>query len=267
MAFLRLATSPWDFADVQESQTQFESSQAAQDVVALTLLGMGLPRQPLTGENSGQPDIGKAMTLAGQIVRAGQARATLQGHRIDQPLGTLAGEFMGYELAVRGRQYDSIAAELNTGLLADPVTSGYVESALGFTLDEVRAVRTAGAALLNERFFGARDRVGDAAQAGAGLEGIDVEAFRRDINLMMNECRLFGAVSATDVAARAGIAEATAAAVLDFFSYAKPGDGEANPVERLAQGSRPVPWGCIADGDEYLILNGFLGEDEFASRH
>lgn len=262
LAFLRLATSPWDFTDVQESQTQFENSQAAQDVVALTLLGMGLPRQPLTGKNSGQPDIGKAMSLAGQIVRAAQSRAMLQGHDIDQPLGTLAGEFLGYELAVRGRQYNSVAAELNTGLLGALVTSGYVESSLGFTLEDVRAVRTAGAALLNERFFGARDRVGDAAQSGAGLDGIDVEAFGRDINLMMNECRLFGAVSAPDVAARAGIAEGTAAAVLDCFSFAKPGDGEANPLERFARGSRPVPWGCIADGGEYLILNGFLGEDE-----
>lgn len=262
LAFLRLATSPWDFTNVQESQTQVENSQAAQDVVALTLLGMGLPRKPLTGENSGQPDIGKAMTLAGQIVRSAQARAALQGRLVSQPLGVLAGEFMGYELAVRGRQYDSIATELNTGLLGDPITSGYVQGALGFSLEDVRAVRAAGTALLNDRFFGARDRVGEAATADAGLNGIDVESFRRDINLMMNECRLFGAVSAGDVARCAGIPEVTAAVVLDSFSHARPDEGEPNPVERLARGERPIPWGCIADDGEYLILNGFLGEDE-----
>lgn len=43
LAFIRLATGPWDFTDLRESESQVESSQAAQDVVALTLLGMGLP--------------------------------------------------------------------------------------------------------------------------------------------------------------------------------------------------------------------------------
>jgi len=95
LAFIRLAAGPWDFSDVRESETQIENSQAAQDVIALTLLGMGLPRQPLTGENSGQPDVGNAMGLAADIVRAAQTRAILQGQRVAQPLGALAGEFMG----------------------------------------------------------------------------------------------------------------------------------------------------------------------------
>lgn len=44
LAFIRLAAGPWDFTDIRESDSQVESSQAAQDVVALTLMGMGLPR-------------------------------------------------------------------------------------------------------------------------------------------------------------------------------------------------------------------------------
>src|SRR5664280_2636247 len=56
LAFLRLAVGPWDFSAVRESESQVENSQAAQDVIALTLLGMGLPRRPLTGENKGQPN-------------------------------------------------------------------------------------------------------------------------------------------------------------------------------------------------------------------
>jgi hypothetical protein len=111
LAFLRFAAGPWDFSEVPESESQIETSQAAQDVIALTLLGVGLPRHPLTGENSGQPDLGKALGLAGDIVRASQTRAVVQGRRVDQPLGALAGEFMGYELSVRGRKYASIAKE------------------------------------------------------------------------------------------------------------------------------------------------------------
>lgn len=262
LAFLRCAAGPWDFSEVRESESQLETSQSAQDVIALTFLGVGLPRHPLTGENSGQPDLGKALGLAGDIVRAARTRAVVQGRRVDQPLGALAGEFMGYELSVRGRQYESIAKELNTGLLGDPIVATFMKSALGFTLEDIRAVREASAELLNHRFSGARDRVGEIAQSGAGNDDGDADAFRRDINLMLNECRLFGAVSAVDAAEGAGIEEPTAKAVLEFFSTSRPAEGQANPVVKFARGERPAPWGSIADDGEYLMLNGFLGEDD-----
>ncbi len=262
LAFLRLAAGPWDFADVRESESRVEASQSAQDVVALAFLALGLPRRPLTGENSGQPDIGKAMGYAAGIVTAAQTAALLRGQHLNEPLGYLAGKFLGYELSVRGRQYESIATEINTELLGDATAEAAMTTVLGFTLGEVRAVRTAAVALLNERFFGARDRVGDTVESGVGIDEIDVDAFRHDINLMMNECRLFGAVRVADVAERAQLDEATAEAVLRFFSVSRPIDGEPNPVTRFASGKLPAPWGCIADAGEYLMLNGFLGEDE-----
>ena len=262
LAFLRLAAGPWDFSEIRESESLVENSQTAQDVIALTLLGMGLPRQPLTGENCGQPDIGKAMGLAADIVTAARTRALWQGRRVNQPLGALAGEFMGYELSVRGRQYESIAKELNSGLLGDATVATILDETLGFTLADIRAVREASVDQFNERIFGARDRVGDVVQSGVGIEEMDADSFRRDINLMMNECRLFGAVSAIDAAARADVEESTAKAVLDFFSTSRPAEGAVNPVARYAEGERRVPRGCIADDGQYLILNGFLGEDE-----
>lgn len=262
LAFLRVAVGPWDFSDVRESETRVEGSQAAQDVVALTLLGMGLPRLPLTGKNSGQPDIGKAMRLAADIVVGAQVRGLFEGRQLARPLGALAGEFKAYELSVRGRQYESIATELNTGLLGDTRVAAILAGALKFTLDDVRAMRDAATGLLNERLFGARDRVGDLVQSGAGPGEVEADAFRRDINLMLNECRLFGAMSAADVAERAGLDTAQGTAVLKFFSTGRPGDGSANPVVRFVEGERPAPWGCLADGGEYLVLNGFLGEDE-----
>jgi hypothetical protein len=87
IAFLRFAVGPWGFSEVRESESQFENRQTAQDVRALTLLGMGLPRRQLTGENSGQPDLGKAMGLAAEIVRAANTRALVLGQRVRQPLG------------------------------------------------------------------------------------------------------------------------------------------------------------------------------------
>lgn len=133
---------------------------------------------------------------------------------------------------------------------------------MGFTLNDIRAVRDVSVALLNERFFGARDRIGDVVQSGVSVDEIDADAFRRDVNLMLNECRLFGAVCVADASERAGMDEATTRAVLNFFSTGRPAQGETNPVARFAQGERPTPWGCIADDGEYLVLNGFLGEDE-----
>ncbi|WP_248761451.1 hypothetical protein [Pseudarthrobacter sp. SSS035] len=259
LAFIRLAAGPWDFTDLRESESQIESSQAAQDVVALTLLGMGLPRQPLTGKNSGQPNPAEALGLAANIVTAARTLALFRGQRANQPLGALAGEFMGYELSVRGRQYESIAKEVNTELLGHPAVSSVINSVLGFTLDDIRAVREASTALMNERLFGARDRLGEASKAGPPA---DAESFRHDINLMMNECRLFGAVSPTDVAERSGVAESTARAVLDFFSTSRSAENDVNPVMRFVDGELPTPGGCIADEDEYLLLNGFLSEDE-----
>src|SRR5664280_3086413 len=116
---------------------------------------------------------------------------------------------------------------LNTGLLGDPIVSTVMKSALGFTLEDIRSAREASAALLNHRFFGARDRVGEIVQSGTGTDDINADAFRRDINLMLNECRLFGAVSAVDAAKGAGIEEPTAKAVLAFFSTSRPAIGQA----------------------------------------
>lgn len=262
LTFLRLAVGPWDFTGFKESETVIETSLAAQDVVALAFLGMGLPRTALTGENSGQPDIGAVVKHASEIVRAADARAMIKGMRLQEPLGRLAGQFLAFELSVRGRQYESIAAHLNTELLADPVVQTVLGDVLGFTLGKVREVRAASVALFNERFFSARDRVGEAARSGKRVDAIDRESFLADINLMMNECRLFGSVTSADVAARTGIDVLEVAAILDFFSAKRPEPDEPNPVAKFVEGRRPLPWGSIADEDAYLILPGFLGEDE-----
>lgn len=127
LAFLRFAAAPRDFSEVRESESRVETSQAARDVIALTLLGMGLPRQPLTGENSGQPDAKKALGRAAEIVKAAGTRAVVQGQRIDQPLGALSGEFMGYELSVRGRQHRlDGSAKMKPSCHADEVTEHIV---------------------------------------------------------------------------------------------------------------------------------------------
>jgi len=261
LAFIRMLAGPWDLTGVHESETQVETSQAVQDVIAHAALGLGLPRQPLTGENSGQPDVGALIAAASKVVMAARTLAMLDGSQLSHPLGPLAGEFMAYELSVRGRQYTSIAEELNTELLGHAHVSPMLEQVLGFTLGHIREVRVASLALLNERFFGARDRVGDAVQSGAGVGGIDRDQFRHDINLMMNECRLYGAVSSADVAQRIGLDVGVVGAVLRFFSTSRPEADAKNPIEAFVDGEA-LSHGSIGDGDEFLLLNGFLAEDE-----
>lgn len=261
LAFLRMVTGLGDFTGLKESDTRLETAQVAQDVVALGFLGLGLPRTQLTGENAGQLDVGRAVTAAADVVRAANALAMVRGHKLKEPLGPLAGKFLAYELTVRGRQYVSIANELNS-FLDDASIGSIIEDVLGFTVPEVRAVREAGIDLLNERFFGARDRIGDAAQAGLSLDVAQREAFKADMNLMLNECRLFGSVTAEDIAGRTGLLRDRVAAILDFFSCKRPGPDSEHPVDAFAQGRRPAPCGAIADDDGYLMLNGFLAEDE-----
>jgi hypothetical protein len=261
LAFLRMAAGPWDFTGLKESETVIETAQVAQDLVALAFLGLGLPRTQITGANSGQIDVGSTLASAADIVRAASALAMVRSHGLKEPLGSLAGKFLAYELTVRGRQYTSVATELN-GLLDDPSVAPLIERTLGFAVPEARRVREAGVDLLNERFFGARDRVGDAAKSGRTLEPADRDAFRADMNLMFNECRLFGSVTAQDIAARTGLSQERVAKILDFFSYKRP-DAHANdPIDEFVQGRRPAPWGAIADDDGYVVLNGFLAEDE-----
>lgn len=262
LAFLRHAVSHWELSRSRESESTLETSQAAQDVIALVLLGMGLPRTPLTGHNTGQPSSAEAMRLAATIVDRCRARAVLRGRLSQVPLGSLAGEFLGYELSVRGRQYQSVAEELNTSLLGDQTVTGLLAGALGFTLDEVRETRTAAVRLFNERFFGARDRIGGLAQSGVEPTDREKEAARQDYNLMLNECRLFGAVSPADVSAITGIEEGTGRRILDFFAMARPADTDPHPVDHYRDGKITGPGGSVRDGDEYLILNGFLAEDE-----
>jgi hypothetical protein len=262
LAFFRMYIGPWDLNDFRESESSIETSQSAQDVVALTALGMGLPRQRMTGENSGQPDQDRLIALGAEIVRAASIRALLQGRLVEQPLGALAGALLGQELAVRGRQYQAIATEVNTALLGDESVRTVLSTTLGFDLEDVRAVREAGVALLNERFFGARDRLGDIVEAGEPESATVIDEARSAWNLMFNECRLFGAVSAAEVAERTGLEERVTRSVLDFFGTTRPSEGSPNPVEQFTHGQLPAPWGLIADGDEYLMLNAFLSEDE-----
>ncbi|MPQ96475.1 hypothetical protein GB931_00770 [Modestobacter sp. I12A-02628] len=223
---------------------------------------MGLPRTPLTGQNSGQPDCAEAMRLAGRIVDCCRTLAVFRGRLSKLPLASLAGEFLGYELSVRGRQYQSVAEELNSGLLKDPTVSKIMADVLGFTVDVMRLTRTASLQLFNQRFFGARDRIGDLVQSGVNPTELEAEAARRDYNLMLNECRLFGAVSSADVSALAGIEQDSARRILEFFATARPETTEPGMVDRYRLGRTTGPGGSIRDGDEYLILNGFMAEDE-----
>lgn len=259
LAYLRMVVSPSDFSMVRESETVIASSPAAQDVVALALLDMGLPRTPLTGQLGGQLDVWKVMSLAAEIVHAAQTRAFVQGRKTVQPLAELAAEFLAYELSVRGRQFVSVASDLNTDLFGDSGTSKLLHDTLGFTVDDVRRVRESSLNLLNARFFGARDRIGDTFMKGLTP---DTDSFRADFNLMVNECRLYGAVSSVDVAAGAGMDANVARAVLDFFTVNRTVGDDTDTVMDFVRRGLPAPWGGIADGDEYLLLTGFLGEDE-----
>lgn len=265
LAFLRMSTRLGDFTDLRESNSTPETSYSAPEIVAHALLGMGLPRTPLIGDFGHPPSPSELLRLSGSILEDARCIAITEGLLSDLPLARLAGHFKGYELSVRGRQYSSVAEDINTGLLDGPAVAAILRNTLGFALTDVRAVRAAGIHLLESRFFGARDRVGDLTlehRDGTPLSDTDKARFTADIVLMMVECRRFGAINVTDVAVGAGVPEDTARLVLDYFAATRPGADAAAMVDRFCRGERIQPWGCIADHGEYLLLDGFLGEDE-----
>lgn len=262
LAFLRVSTSNYDLSTFHESETVTETSQAAQDVVALCLLKMGLPRTPLTGSNTGQPDPQKLMTIAADIIRAAQFRALRDGRESERALGVLAGEFRCYEISVRGRQYNSIAAELNNGILNTPPVESILKKQFGFSLDDIRAVREASVELMQTRFFGIMERIAAAGNAPGTPTSETIAAAKADFNAMVNECRLFGAINSKDVAASSAVNAAIAESVLAFFSTKRLPPGSKDPLAEFAEGRLVRPWGCIADDGEYLLLNDFMAEDE-----
>lgn len=265
LAFLRMTVDMYGRIGWSGKEDLQTNTVAAQEVAAHVLLGMGLPRRPMTGKNPGQPNPDALIRLGASIVEDASAIAIVQGSIASQPLAKLAGSFKAAELTVRGRQYHSVAEDLNTRLLSQPATATILGSVLGFSLADVRAVREAAIELYNRRFFGARDRIGELvqqSQRGITLTSVEQHEVADGTLMMLGECRRYGCVTADDVAATAGITVDTARAVLDHFASTTPGVDAHEMVRRYCQGDRLEPWGCISEGGEYLILDGFLGEDE-----
>ncbi|MCW3158600.1 hypothetical protein [Micropruina sonneratiae] len=265
LAFLRFASELNNQFGIADTGAPPESDVVAQEVVAYVLLGMGLPRRPLTGEPFAQPDVGALLRLGGQIAEDASNLAAFERALSARALDRLAGKLAGYEARVRGRQYESIAADMNDGLLLRGATAAILREVLGFTLGEIRSIRTAAVDLLNTRLFGTRDRVGDLAQRyaqGAPLTPSENDEFRQGIVTMLSECRRFGCVTVNDLATNAGLPVDTTRNVLDYFATTRPESNVKEMIDRYLRGDRIRPWGCISDDDEYLLLQGFLDEPE-----
>lgn len=261
LGFLRMTLDLFN-RERTTSEVPLDRGQSTQDAVALCLLGMGLPRKPLTGEVAGQPDLDNVLQAAADLLRAAALRAHLECLAEPRPLGTLAAEFKSYEIFVRGRQFESIARIINQAVLDDPPVRQVLQSQLGFSLEDVRRVREAGSAHLTEHFFGARDRVGALTLRDTDPSAVEIEALKQDMSLMLSECRRFASFEPYHLVSQSGLAEKTIERVLTTFSTARPAPEEPRPLDDLLAGHVQGPGGCIRDEDSFLLLNGFLSESE-----
>ncbi|WP_162150154.1 MULTISPECIES: hypothetical protein [unclassified Arthrobacter] len=80
------------------------------------------------------------------------------------PLTTLAATYVGHELNVKFKQYAHVHDGLNEALFSSKHLGTILLEALGFTYEDFLAIREAIRSIYLDRFFAARDILGDVAQ-------------------------------------------------------------------------------------------------------
>ncbi|WP_149205486.1 hypothetical protein [Actinotalea subterranea] len=265
MILLRQFVMPPDLALWMESGSSPLDSWAAAEVVALVLLGLGLPMRDPTCE------VGTA-SIVPELVRTGATIVELTGlrgvvrlswEREGAPateMSTLAWRLSSHETSVRGRQYRQVAAAIHENVLRTTRTDAAFRSVLNFTYDDVLAVREAvidiGGARLDEVF----EQLGEAAQTGGPPSAEAREAAR----LLFQTPSELQVITPEQVGHAAGIDVSTATAVLNTFSAQPDGRGPEELVHEFCDGRNPIAGKAIlhAPGRGYLPLPGAIAEDE-----
>lgn len=265
MVMLRQFVMPPDLALWKESGSSPLDSWAAAEVVALVLLGLGLPvRNPACGVETASivPDL--VRTSAAIVQLAGlRAMVRLTWERDDSPTSTmsaLAWRLSSHETAVRGRQYRQVAAQIHGHVLRTTRTEAAFREVLGFTYDDVLAVREAIVDLGGERHEEVFMRLPPDLETEEPWSAEAQDAAR----LLFETPAQLQLVTAQEVASRAGLDATTASAVLDLFSAQPDSRGPEALVHAFCGGRNYMAGKGVlhAPGRGYLPLPGTIAEDE-----
>lgn len=267
LSLVAMYLMPADMAMWREADSTLEQTIAAAEIIALALLGMGLPRT-LDPPVQTASIIEEATRRAGVIIRLAQAFSwnrlaeRAAGGPADLSLGYLSWRLAAHETAVRGRQYDSVARRLNTAILDNPRAEESWKLVLGYTYNDVLGVRDAVARICTHRMRNVAETMREAT-ATDDPSRLD-ETVRSAFDTFFERPSPLRLVTIEDVRRESAIEPAPIQAILDRFSLGPDGRDARALISEFVQGRSPMMGKGIIQvpGSGYLILNGAIALDE-----
>ena len=268
MAMIYQLIAPPDMALWRETESTLEHSYAAAEVVALILLGLGLP----SADAPSQPTasiIPELLRRAAEILHLTQAeaisRAITQTGADDDSAGRshLAWRLSSHENVVRGRHYPSVAETINHSILEGDLAVSTWAEVLGYSYSDLAAVRDALAEFCAER----TKRVAQtmlAAVITSSPEDLD-DASREALSTFIATPSKIRLVTADEVSQSSGIGiERTTAILNDFSVGPMENRGPRALIRDFVDGESAIKGIAIMSAPDrgYLVLNGALAPDE-----
>ena len=167
MALLRQFLVPPNLALWSESQSGGGTSWGCAEVVALALLGLGLPTRAADNDRRTAGIVPELVARAAAILQLSEMaglRTLAATHT--SALATVAWRLRSFETRVRGRQDESVAGRINNAIPSPTSGTEIWQTEIGYTLDDVLALRAAITAIIENAGRGVLDHLAMAAQPG-----------------------------------------------------------------------------------------------------
>lgn len=247
-----------EFSPVPDPRVSMPGGSAlAVEIVAALMLSRGSRKPSATPREETRPheQVAELHSRAKRLARLATYRQQFEARLTDHPLARVSAEYQGWVLNVRNLQYDHIRDDQEQHLFRHPVVERLMRERLGYSYDDVIAVRDGLKEGSSARMTNLRDKTADIMlqHQGTAAEDMPEDAIARFREAMIPFMFLPGERAtflASEIAAGANLNERTAAAVLD--SYAQIFDATETAGSRvfdLLTGTNPfLTTPLIADG-------------------
>jgi len=242
------------------------------DVIALVLLGHGLPTPAEEIEPSERTAaiIQPLCSLAHEVLRIAMLASSAEASRLPDGLGELVHSIKSFETQVRGRQYPSIAVDLNTAILGHPVIEELMLAELGYSYADVHTVGAAITGELSDRYISAQDDLHRAAASGASASVEEAQAGRAAAEALLLHPSRLHLITYQEATALSGVDAGRVESIMNQFSTSAEVTTSTNAttlVQELVNGKNAMAGRAAvrrASG-EYLVLADAVPEDEIRS--
>lgn len=235
-----------------ESWSSVGESHAVTEVVALVLLGLGLPRVEKKDARYAAEIVEGLRADAEWIVSASQLSAMVEAETTSDAMARVALRSRMHGISVRNSHYTSIGRQLNMSFFSRPKVREIMEGHLGFTGEDVDAVTAVLEEVQQKRISDAFDKVRTFMQMSSPPRDEARTVLER---LFVKPGELF-AVTPESLAAESGIEEARVRAVLDTFVATSHRSRPVELVLAFTRGENPLASAGLLklDDDTYFPL-------------